>query len=184
MKKLLFALMMIFNSILSSYAQDDFVGSHFIYVYENGWEFELYVKNENTVDYRIHSGMVGGRWVKDQKMDMAKLKEGIYRLSWTEPTGTDASSVFMLEDNKIHGVIFYPKWVYEHPEITVCFQNDFIPLMEESREKYETYPKHIVSAFATIVYSKNEGTNNEKVISQAPYKGMVEDIKRGKLNFK
>lgn len=35
-----------------------------IYTYENGWEYEFYVKNQNTVDYRIHSGMVGGRWVQ------------------------------------------------------------------------------------------------------------------------
>ncbi|MDE6238163.1 MAG: phenolic acid decarboxylase, partial [Muribaculaceae bacterium] len=37
----------------------DFIGSHFIYTYANGWIYEFYVKNENTVDYRIHSGMVG-----------------------------------------------------------------------------------------------------------------------------
>ena len=43
------------------------VGQHFIYTYANGWDYEFYVKNETTMDYRIHSGMVGGRWVKDRK---------------------------------------------------------------------------------------------------------------------
>lgn len=56
--------------------------------------------------------------------------------------------------------------------------------MEESREKYETYPKYVVPEFATITHAANEGVNNEKVISQAPYEGMVEDIKTGKLSFK
>lgn len=46
---------------------EDFVGTHFIYTYDNGWEYELYVKNDHTIDYRIHGGMVAGRWVKDQK---------------------------------------------------------------------------------------------------------------------
>lgn len=161
----------------------DFIGSHFIYTYENGWEYEFYVKNETTVDYRIHSGMVGGRWVRDQKVDMVLITEGIYKVSWTEPTGTDVSINFMPNDKRLHGIIFFPKWVHEHPEITVCFQNDFIPLMEESREKYETYPKYVVPEFAEITYFKNEGRDNEKVISQAPYSTMSEDIKSGKLQF-
>lgn len=38
-----------------------FLGKHFIYTYENGWEYELYIKNARTIDYRIHSGIVGGR---------------------------------------------------------------------------------------------------------------------------
>src|SRR5690349_15400853 len=142
---------------------DKFIGSHFIYTYENGWEYELYVKNENTIDYRIHSGMVGGRWVKDQKVDLVKLTEDVYKISWTEPTGTDVSIAFMPKDKRLHGIIFFPKWVHEHPEITVCFQNDFIPLMEESREKYSTYPKLVVPEFATITYAKNEGINNEQI---------------------
>lgn len=29
---------------------DNFIGSHFIYTYDNGWMYELYVKNENIVD--------------------------------------------------------------------------------------------------------------------------------------
>lgn len=49
-----------------------------------------------------------------------------------------------LTKNKLHGTIFFPKWVEEHPEITVTYQNDHIALMEESREKYETYPKLLV----------------------------------------
>ena len=160
-----------------------FIGSHYIYTYENGWEYEFYIKNENTVDYRIHSGMVGGRWVRDQQADIVKLADGVYKVTWTEPTGTDVALNFMPEQKRIHGVIFFPKWVHEHPEITVCFQNDFIALMEQSREKYETYPKYVVPEFADITFAKYEGLNNEKVIAQAPYKGMTDDICSGKLSF-
>ncbi|TAR12376.1 hypothetical protein BV216_14695, partial [Lactiplantibacillus plantarum] len=53
---------------------DDFLGTHFIYTYDNGWEYEWYAKNDHTVDYRIHGGMVAGRWVTDQKADMVDCK--------------------------------------------------------------------------------------------------------------
>jgi len=159
----------------------DFVGSHLIYIFENGWEYELYVKNEDTVDYRIHSGMVAGRWVKDQKIDLIKLTEGVFKLSWTEPTGSDVVVNVMPEINRIHGMIFFPRWVKEHPEITVCYQNDHIDLMHESRYKFETYPKELVSKMGEIIFTENAGLNNEKVISKAPYDGMIEDIIAGEI---
>jgi len=162
---------------------ENFTGSHIIYTYENGWEYELYVKNEDTIDYRIHSGMVAGRWVRDQKVDIVELVKGVYKVSWTEPTGTDVVLNLMIEQKRTHGVAFFPKWVHQQPEITVCFQNDFIKLMEECREKYGTYPKYVVTEYATITFMKNEGKNNETVISQAPYPGMTDDIRSGKLSF-
>ena len=36
---------------------------------------------------------------------------------------------FMLKEKRVHGVIFFPKWVHEHQEITVCFQNEHIDKM-------------------------------------------------------
>lgn len=59
---------------------DDFLGTHFIYTYDNGWEYEWYAKNDHTVDYRIHGGMVAGRWVKDQPAHIHQLTEGIYKI--------------------------------------------------------------------------------------------------------
>lgn len=87
---------------------------------------------------------------------------------------------FCSERKKLNGTIFFPRWVKEHPEITVCFQNDFIPLMEESRVKYPTYPKMVVPEFATITYIGDAGINNEEVIAEAPYDGMTDDIHNGR----
>ena len=126
----------------------DFLGPHFIYIYDNGWEYEWYAKNDHTVDYRIHGGMVADRWVKDQKADIVKLTDGVFKITWTEPTSTDVALDFMPNENKMHGTIFFPKWVQEHPEITVCFQNEHIDLMQESREQYENYTKYLVPKFA------------------------------------
>jgi phenolic acid decarboxylase len=50
------------------------VGHRFIYTYANGWQYEIYVKNATTIDYRIHSGHVGGRWVKGQQVDLEQMQ--------------------------------------------------------------------------------------------------------------
>ena len=159
---------------------EDFIGTHFIYTYDNGWEYEQYAKNDHTVDYRIHGGMVKGRWVKDQEADIVKLTDGVFKITWTEPTGTDVALDFMPNEKKLHGMIFFPKWVEEHPEITVTFQNEHIAEMEAAREKYETYPKLLVPEFATITYMGDVGIDNEDVISEEPYDGMPDDIRSGK----
>lgn len=159
---------------------EDFIGTHFIYTYDNGWEYEWYAKNDHTVDYRIHGGMVKGRWVKDQEADIVKLTDGVFKITWTEPTGTDVALNFMPNEKKLHGTIFFPKWVEEHPEITVTFQNEHIAEMEAAREKYETYPKLLVPEFATITYMGNAGVDNEDVISEEPYEGMPADIREGR----
>ncbi|MDU8923378.1 phenolic acid decarboxylase [Pasteurellaceae bacterium LIM206] len=149
---------------------NDFIGTHFIYTYDNGWEYEWYAKNDHTVDYRIHGGMVAGRWVKDQPVFMDKIADGIFKITWTEPTGTDVSLDFMPNENIVHGTIFFPKWVQEHPEITVCFQNEHIPTMLEAARTRETYPKYLVSEFAKITYIGEAGADNDDVISEAPYR--------------
>ena len=160
--------------------REDFIGTHFIYTYDNGWEYEWYAKNDHTVDYRIHGGMVKGRWVKDQEADIVKLTDGVFKITWTEPTGTDVALDFMPNEKKLHGTIFFPKWVEEHPEITVTFQNEHIAEMEAAREKYETYPKLLVPEFANITYMGAAGLNNEDVISEAPYEVMPSDIREGR----
>lgn len=37
----------------------DFIGRHLIYTYANGWQYELYLKSERSIDYRIFKGIVG-----------------------------------------------------------------------------------------------------------------------------
>ena len=100
-------------------------------------------KNDHTVDYRIHGGMVKGRWVKDQEADIVKLTDGVFKITWTEPTGTDVALDFMPNEKKLHGMIFFPKWVEEHPEITVTFQNEHIAEMEAARENMKLIQNYL-----------------------------------------
>lgn len=146
----------------------NFIGKHFIYTYDNGWQYEFYIKNENTVDYRIHSGIVGGRWVNNQKAEIVELAENICKISWDEPTGTCVSLAFNLDNRKVHGTIFFPKWVMDDPKKTVCHQNEFLDLMKKYRDEGPTYLKTVIDEFATITFLEDCGENNDLVINCDP----------------
>lgn len=145
-----------------------FIGRHFIYTYANGWQYELYVKNARTIDYRIHSGMVGGRWVRDQVAHIVRLSQDVYKISWDEPTGTTVSVAFNLLDRKLHGVIFFPRWIANDPAKTVCFQNDHIDRMIAYRDAGPTYPKLVIDEFAALTFLEDCGADNESVIACPP----------------
>lgn len=81
----------------SSLDLSEFIGTHFVYTYDNGWKYEWYARNNNTCDYRIHQGLVGGRWVTNQKMNAVQFAPGIYKVDWHEPTGTCVSLLFDLK---------------------------------------------------------------------------------------
>jgi len=145
-----------------------FLGKHFIYTYENNWQYELYIKNADTIDYRIHSGMVGGRWVRDQKVFIVRISDDVVKISWDEPTGTCVSLAFNLAERRVHGIIFFPRWVADEPQKTVCFQNDFIDLMRSYRDAGPTYPRLLIDEFANITFIEDSGTDNEQLVSCAP----------------
>ncbi|CAI3925662.1 Phenolic acid decarboxylase (PadC) (PDB:2GC9) [Commensalibacter communis] len=144
-----------------------FLGRQLIFTYDNGWNYELYIKNENIVDYRIHNGLIGQRWVKSQPVHIARIAAEICKISWTEPTGTNVSIIINLKDNFYQGTIFFPRWILNHPERTRGFQNDNLPLMEFYREAGPTYPIEIIDEFANITFIKDRGIDNEDVINCA-----------------
>lgn len=143
----------------------ELVGKHLVYTYDNGWNYEIYVKNSTTMDYRIHSGIVGNRWVKDQQVYIVQVAKAVFKISWTEPTGTDVSLIINLEDKIFHGTIFFPRWVINNPEKTVCFQNDHIAQMQAYRDAGPAYPTEVIDEFATITFIRDCGENREDIIN-------------------
>lgn len=144
------------------------IGHRFIYRYDNGWMYELYVKNDRTVDYRIHTGMVGGRWVNDQTADIVAVGTEVVKISWTEPTGTSVVVTVAPRSATLHGTIFFPRWVHEHPERTVLHQNDHLELMESYRDAGPVYPLQVVAEGATIFRDDRVGVDDDSVIARAP----------------
>jgi len=145
-----------------------FVGKHIIYTYDNGWQYEIYIKNSTTVDYRIHSGLVGGRWVRDQKAHIARLAEQIYKVSWDEPTGTSVSLTFMLATRTTHGAVFFPNWIANEPLKTVCFQNEHLDEMRAYRDAGPTYPRLVLDEFSTITFLEDCAADDESVVAVGP----------------
>jgi phenolic acid decarboxylase len=145
-----------------------FIGKHLIYAFGNGWQYEIYVKNDHTLDYRIHSGMVGGRWVTDQEVKIVELAEDVYSVSWDEPTGTIVSLAANLQRRKISGSAFFPKWIEEDPQKTVCYQNQHLEKMRKYRDAGPTYPKLIVSESANITFVEDCGPDRNDIINCPP----------------
>ncbi len=146
------------------------IGKHLIYTYDNGWQYEIYVKNEATIDYRIHSGIVGGRWVTDQVAQIVEIGDDVYKISWDEPTGTIVSLAINLRRRQLHGAVFFPKWIELNPQKTVCYQNEHLDQMRAYRDAGPTYPKMIVDEFATITFMEDCGPNRDDVINCPPQK--------------
>ncbi|WP_420109354.1 phenolic acid decarboxylase [Mycolicibacter arupensis] len=145
-------------------------GHRFLYTYANGWIYEMYVKNSTTIDYRIHTGHVGGRWVRDQHVDLVEIAPQVYKLSWTEPTGTCVVVNVMPADRRLHGTIFFPEWIRQDGAKTVLYQNEHLDQMQQYRDQGPTYPIYVVPEFAEIQLYEYIGENDDTVISVAPSK--------------
>ncbi|WP_159715901.1 phenolic acid decarboxylase [Geminicoccus flavidas] len=145
-----------------------FVGKHYIYTYDNGWQYETYIKNERHLDYRVHSGIVAGRWVKSQEAHIVRLADGVFRMSWVEPTGTGVSLAVNLVERRLHGAIFFPRWVADAPHKIVGFQNPQIDRMLAYRDVGPTYPIELVDSFATITFVEQCARDDETVIACGP----------------
>lgn len=68
----------------------------------------------------------------------------------------------------MHGAIYFPRWIVDEPEKIACYQNDHLPLMEAYRDAGPIYPTHVIDSFATLIYMRDCGLNNEQVINCPP----------------
>lgn len=59
---------------------------------------------------RHHKAKVSGSWIKDQEARMVKLVDGVFKVTWMEPMGTDVALNFMPNKHIMHSVIFFPPW--------------------------------------------------------------------------
>lgn len=145
-----------------------FLGKHLMHIYESGAQYELYIKNECTIDYRVHSGIVGGRWVRDQKAYIGRLADDVCMVSWEEPTGTAVSLAVNFAERRLHGAIFFPQWIAQDPQKIACFQNEYLDLMRQYRDAGPIYPQLVIDQFAEVVFVEECGLDNQKVIACAP----------------
>lgn len=58
-----------------------FVGKHLVYTYDNGWNYEIYVKMKTPSTTVFTAAPAGNRWVKDQQAYIVRVGESIYKIS-------------------------------------------------------------------------------------------------------
>lgn len=144
------------------------IGQQFLYHYDEGSLYELYVKNDTTISYRVHSGDTTDRWVTDQHVDIVRIGQDVYKLSWLEPTGTVVCITINLARWQIHGTMFFPKWVVDAPQKTVGWQNTQLDQMYAYRHQGPTYPQSILSQKAVVMYWEDVGPDRNDIIDRAP----------------
>jgi phenolic acid decarboxylase len=155
------------ETVADSTSLDELIGKHLIYTYDNGWLYEIYVKNADSFSYRIHSGIVAGRWVTDQPAHIVNVGDHVFKISWDEPTGTTVSLAVNLARRKLYGTIFFPRWIADEPSKTVCYQNQHIDRMLSYRDAGPTYPKLVVDEAAQIMFMEDCGPDRDDIIDRA-----------------
>ncbi|KAH7295992.1 hypothetical protein KP509_26G002600 [Ceratopteris richardii] len=148
------------------------LGKHIMYTYTNGWSYELYYKNSETIDYHVRSGPIQGRMVKGQKATIKRFKTArrshgspVYMVSWVEPTGTCVTQVLNVHDLEVNTTIFFPDWVMKEPQKTVCFLNDHLDEIHGYRNRGPTYPIHPKVMFGKMFFVEDCPLNDENIIN-------------------
>lgn len=145
-----------------------FVGKHIIYSYEKSGLYEVYLRNDRALDYRVHGGPFAGGWFQGQAAHIVRLADGLMKVSWTEESGTCVSVAYNLVEHRAHGVTFLPHWLASDPKKISGHQNEKLDQMRTYRDAGPTYPIHVVDEFATITFVEDCGRDNESVIACAP----------------
>ena len=142
-----------------------FVGKHFIYTYANGWHYEAYIRSAYLADFRIHSGLLAGRWVTSTKVHLVRITDDICKMSWSEPTGTCVSLMYDVGKRRMHGTIFFPQWIAKTPKKAIVHENEHDAEMQALRDAGPTYPTMVIDEFADITFMEDCGANNDTVIT-------------------
>jgi phenolic acid decarboxylase len=145
------------------------IGKRLFYTYENGWRYEIYVKNGTCFSYRVHSGIVGGRWVTDQEAHIQDIGDDVYGISWDEPTGTTVSLAINLARRRLYCTFFHPRWVADDPTKTICYQNLHLDRMRRYRDAGPTYPKLVLDESAAITFVEDCGPDRDDIIDRPSF---------------
>lgn len=145
-----------------------FVGKHIIYSYESSGLYEVYLKNDRTLDYRVHGGPFAGGWFKGQPVHIVRLADGVVKVSWTEEAGTCVSVAYNLAEHRAHGASFFPHWLGADPKKIAGHQNEKLDEIRRYRDAGPTYPIELVDEFAKITFVEDCGRDDESIIACAP----------------
>ncbi|OJF77837.1 phenolic acid decarboxylase [Nocardia seriolae] len=146
------------------------VGRHLIYAYDNGWKYELYVRNPHTVAFRCLQGPMFGRWSTNQPVKMIQLHGDLYKIAWVEPTGTVTVLIAWLSGRRVHTTICYPQWMLDYPESTLGHYEESLDEITADRDQGPTYPQTLVASTGRITFLETRAVDDDTVIDCPPGK--------------
>lgn len=92
-----------------------FIGKHLVYTYDNGWNYEIYVKMatpSTTVFTAASSAIAGWKIRKRTLCGWGKYLQNLLDRTDRHRRQPDRQ----LGDKLFHGTIFFPRWIMNNPE--------------------------------------------------------------------
>lgn len=102
---------------------EEMLNKHFQYTYDNGWDYEFWVPNDQRIIYSISGGPMAGRR-NYQTAYYQRIRENLWQVNWLEETGTIVSLVIDQPGKRITTFIAFSQGHWENPEIAHGYKND------------------------------------------------------------
>lgn len=135
---------------------------HFAYTYDNGWDYEFYVPNDQRIVYSISGGPMAGR-SNYQTTYYQRVRKNLWQVNWLEETGTIVSLVLDIDNKRVTTLIAFSKGHWENPEIAHGYKKgDLLKWRELSKIGIQTN-RYILPEQATI-NKISDGPGNLKEI--------------------
>ena len=146
------------------------LGLHLIIAYDNGWKYEIYVRNAHTIAFRCLMGPMFGSWSDDQPAKLARLDTDLHEIAWVEPTGITVVAIARPTSRSVHTTVTYPQWILEYPDITLGRYQDALPELHAARDRGPVYPLTMITATGRITFLESREQDDDTVIACAPGK--------------
>lgn len=137
------------NPVSQPEFDNELKNKHFVYRYDNGWDYEFYVPNDQRIIYNISGGPMAGRR-NFQTTYYQRIQENLWQISWLEETGTIVSLVLDINNKRVTTLIAFSQGHWENPEIAHGNKRDNLPKWRELSKIGIQTNRYMLTEQATI----------------------------------
>lgn len=137
------------NPVPQQEFDNELKNKHFVYRYDNGWDYEFYVPNDQRIVYKISGGPMAGR-SNYQTTYYQRIQANMWQISWLEETGTIVSLVLDINNKRVTTLIAFSQGHWENPEIAHGNKRDNLPKWRELSKIGIQTNRYMLTEQATI----------------------------------